>query len=337
MRTTIPSALAAKQRQLALSAFAKSTRSTYGTGLAKYHQYCDTIMLPEINRTPASTTIIAGFVTYLSGAYSKTAITNFIAGVKAWHFINNLQYDVDDKLLQTLLQGAARVQPLPQPRRRPLTTVELEKILKNLDISQHEQAAVAACLTTCFYSCARLGEFTVPTTQSFDPRIHITVSGISFQQDRYWNKVTAFKLPRTKTKITGETVFWAAQTNASNPLRYLLNHLQLNENSPNDHLFAFKHKNHKIPLTRNTFLRNVKKAAVEAQVSFNTGHSLRIGSTLEYLLRGVPFEVVKQIGRWSSNSFTLYLREHGRILAPYLQTNPPINNEFIEYSNIILR
>lgn len=109
--------------------------------------------------------------------------------------------------------------------------------------------------------------------------------------------MTAFKLPRTKTKITGETVFWAAQTNTSNPLQYLLNHLQLNENSPNDHLFAFKHNNHKIPLTRNTFLRNVKKAAIEAQVSFSTGHSLRIGSTLEYLLRGVPFEVVKQIGR----------------------------------------
>lgn len=154
VRTTIPSALAAKQRQLALSAFAKSIRSTYSTGLAKYHQYYDTIMLPEINHTPTSTTIIAGFVTYLSGAYSKTAITNFIAGVKAWHLINNLQYDVDDKLLQTLLRGAARVQPLPQPRHRPLTTVELEKILKNLDISQHKQAAVAACLTTCFYSCA---------------------------------------------------------------------------------------------------------------------------------------------------------------------------------------
>ena len=52
-------------------------------------------------------------------------------------------------------------------------------------------------------------------------------------------------------------------------------------------------------------------AADKAGVPFQ-GHSLRIGATLEYLLRGVPFEVVNHIGRWSSNSFTLYLRGLGR-------------------------
>ncbi|KAH9913276.1 hypothetical protein B0H21DRAFT_669165, partial [Amylocystis lapponica] len=49
------------------------------------------------------------------------------------------------------------------------------------------------------------------------------------------------------------------------------------------------------------------------------GHGLRIGGTLEYLLRGRPFEVVKAIGRWSGDSFQLYLRKHAVILAPYLQ------------------
>ncbi|KAG1829990.1 hypothetical protein EV424DRAFT_1378728 [Suillus variegatus] len=49
------------------------------------------------------------------------------------------------------------------------------------------------------------------------------------------------------------------------------------------------------------------------------GHGLRIGGTLEYLLRGVPFDVVKSMGRWSSEAFTVYLRKHALILAPYLQ------------------
>ena len=69
-----------------------------------------------------------------------------------------------------------------------------------------------------------------------------------------------------------------------------------NEPGPQDHLFIFKTHNKKIPMTHNIFLQNVKTAASKANISFHHGHSLRIGSTLKYLLRGVPFNVVKQIG-----------------------------------------
>jgi hypothetical protein len=56
------------------------------------------------------------------------------------------------------------------------------------------------------------------------------------------------------------------------------------------------------------------------------GHSLRIRGTLHYLLKGIPFDVVKTMGRWSSESFTLYLRRHALILAPFLQQQPVLLN-----------
>ncbi|TFK16572.1 hypothetical protein FA15DRAFT_548136, partial [Coprinopsis marcescibilis] len=37
-----------------------------------------------------------------------------------------------------------------------------------------------------------------------------------------------------------------------------------------------------------------------------TGHSFRIGGTTELLLAGVPPDVVKAMGRWSSDSFLKY-------------------------------
>ena len=58
---------------------------------------------------------------------------------------------------------------------------------------------------------------------------------------------------------------------------------------------------------------------------------MRIGATLEYLLRGVPFDVVKSIGRWSGDSFKLYLRKHAVILAPYLQ-NAPVFDDITRYT-----
>ena len=333
----LPDQLLQKQKHLALSSFAPSTLSTYGSGLAKFHVYCDTIAIPEINRTPCSTMLLEGFITFLSGTYSKTTIINFLAAVKAWNFVNFIPVDINEKYLQTLLRGAARVQPMPLPRRKPLTIKQMQRILQNLDITTNEQAAVATCLTTTFYACARLGEFTVRTVSEFSPKNHITINNVSFQHDRFFNKVTAFSIPRTKTTVTGEVVFWAKQNNATDPQLFFFNHLSLNEPGPKDHLFAFKTHSKKVPMTRNIFLRNIQLAAKKGNVEFTSGHSIRIGATLEYLLRGVPFEVVKQIGRWSSNAFTLYLREHGRILAPYLQDKPNINNEFLEYSNILLR
>jgi hypothetical protein len=60
-------------------------------------------------------------------------------------------------------------------------------------------------------------------------------------------------------------------------------------------------------------------------------HRIRIGATLEYLLCGVPFDVVKSLGRWASEAFVSYLRQHAVILAPYIQ-NHPILDAFMHFT-----
>ena len=59
------------------------------------------------------------------------------------------------------------------------------------------------------------------------------------------------------------------------------------------------------------------------------GHGIRIGSTLEYLLRNVPFDVVKVKGRWCSDAFLVYLRRHAQILAPYIQARSSLHESFL--------
>jgi hypothetical protein len=51
------------------------------------------------------------------------------------------------------------------------------------------------------------------------------------------------------------------------------------------------------------------------------GHGIRIGATLEYLLRGLSLETVKAKGRWQSEAFTIYLRKHAQVMAPYMQAD----------------
>ncbi|KZV78240.1 hypothetical protein EXIGLDRAFT_571631, partial [Exidia glandulosa HHB12029] len=76
------------------------------------------------------------------------------------------------------------------------------------------------------------------------------------------------------------------------------------------------------PLTRHAFQKRLKAAAAAAGFALPPTHSIRIGSTTEYLLRGVPFDVMRAKGRWASDAFLVYLRRHAEIMAPYMQANP---------------
>ena len=61
-----------------------------------------------------------------------------------------------------------------------------------------------------------------------------------------------------------------------------------------------------------------------------TGYGL--GSMSSFLLRGVPFEAVKQKGRWKSEAFTLYLRNHAEIMVPHFAQHPDIQEQLTRIS-----
>lgn len=142
------------------------------------------------------------------------------------------------------------------------------------------------------------------------------------EEDRNGFKVTVFHLPRTKTSLDGEDVYWAAQSGPADPKTALLKHLAVNNPPSSAHLFSWRHPGGLRPLTRGEFLKCLQSAGERMGLEGLKGHGIRIGGTLEYLLRGVPFESVKAMGRWNSDAFILYLRQHAVVLAPYLQDNP---------------
>jgi hypothetical protein len=91
------------------------------------------------------------------------------------------------------------------------------------------------------------------------------------------------------------------------------------------------------PLTKNKFLERVAGAAHAAGLDPLQGHGIRIGSTLEYLLQGVPFDVMKAKGCWASDSFLLYLQKHAVIIAPYIQASPTLHETFVRYTMPLVR
>ncbi len=271
----------------------------------------------------------------LSGFYSQSTISNYVAGVRAWHIIHRVQWNVQDAHMKQLLAGAQKMtlQTSIRPLRQPFTVSYILRIRMQCNLSLPLHAAVFACLVTTFYTCSRLGEFTVQSLSAFTTTLHVKKSDMRTDEDRANNQVTVFALPRTKTSPCGEDVSLARQLDETDPIAVLDNHFRVNNPSSHSALFSYRFGTSHHPLTKSLFLSTIKILASNAGIETPLhGHSLRIGATLEYLLRGVSFETVKVIGCWKSEAFLQYLCKHAQILAPYLQAKPPVLNSFLHFT-----
>ncbi|KAG2111120.1 hypothetical protein DEU56DRAFT_749658 [Suillus clintonianus] len=309
------------------SSWAETTKETYGAGLLVFHVYCDSFSIPEEQRCPVSPTLLLAFLSSCAGSYSGAALANYAAGLKAWHLLHGRSWMVNTKELKAILDGATALAPSTSKssKRNPFTVDILATIHAHVNLDDPLDAAVFACITTMFFTIARLGEFTVPAIKAFKPSKHITRENVSTAVDRNGLPVTKFHIPSTKMAPTeGEDAYWAAQEGPCDPKAALENHFRVNPAGDKAHLFAWKHPKGLRPLSKPELSKRLTAIARAASLPDLKGHGLRIGGTLEYLLRGIPFDVVKSMGRWSSDAFTLYLRDHAVIIAPYIQASPAL-------------
>ncbi|KAF9440164.1 hypothetical protein P691DRAFT_794044 [Macrolepiota fuliginosa MF-IS2] len=260
----------------------------------------------EEDWAPASHDLLSDFVKSLAGVYSGSTVNNYLAGVRAWH-----------QEMDVLAPPSAK-----RPKREPYTIDYILAIRAFLNLSSPLHAAFYACLTTAFYATARLGEVTIPNLNAFNPTKHVKLSNMRTEKDR--NGLI------TTVTGEGEDIYWLPQEGPTDPQAALDNHFHVNAPPPHHHLFAYKHKGKHRPLTKGEFKKIVGSTSRAAGLIPRPGHAIRSGSTLEYLLRGVPFEAMKAKGRWASDAFSLYLTKHAQILAPYMQQNPGLHNDFLQ-------
>ncbi|KIK82354.1 hypothetical protein PAXRUDRAFT_153884, partial [Paxillus rubicundulus Ve08.2h10] len=209
-------------------------------------------------------------------------------------------------------------------------TVNLLISIQNyLDLTSPLHTAVFACLTMAFYATVHMGELTTKTLLSFDPLSHIKPSDVCVECDCQGNTVTNFHLPKSKSAPNGEDINWARQVGPLDPHTTFENHLEIHLPPCNGPLFAYrKGRGHKA-LTKGKFLSVLVSALKVSGRPSMQGHGIRISSTLEYLLRNIPFDIIKVKGRWASNTFLVYLHHHTQILAPYMQAQPSLHESFL--------
>jgi hypothetical protein len=264
--------------------------------------------------------LLSVFITSCAGAYSGSSVSNFVVGIHAWHVLHSQPWAVNPSELKSILEGASRLAPRSskQPKRIPFECNILFLFLTYMDLQSPRDVVIFTCLIVTFYSVSRLGEFTVPAINKFSPAMHIIPSHISRLQNHQGLDIIAFHLPATKCSPSGKDKQCAPIPHFTDLVTWLDNHLHINAPHLNDHLFAWRHAKGRCLLTKTEVTSRIKELIKQFELPNLKGHSLRIRGTLHYLLQGTPFDVVKTMGHWSGESFTLYLRCHALILALYL-------------------
>lgn len=316
------------------NAWAESTRESYSAGILVYNVHCDKKGVPEELRAPTSQPIITDFVASLAGSYFGSTISNYIHGIRAWHVLHGLEWKLNPLEMDALLKGAERLAPPSSKRkkRQPYTPDFITKLRQQLSLDDPFDAAVFACLTTCFYAAARVGEFLVPRLDAFSPEHHVSKANLRVERNTDGLEVMILHLPHTKAApLEGEDVCWSSHPGPTDPYAALNNHWRVNAPQEGAHLFAYRHKDQLRPLTKPAFIKRLGVAARLAGLEPLQGHGIRIGATLFYLLRGVPMEAMKVMGRWSSDAFLRYLRKHAQILTPFIQANPAAHQSFSQF------
>jgi hypothetical protein len=335
LATTIDRAVTVRAHSLALS-----TRTTYGSAILIYAVWADLQGLSDNARFPTSTSITSCWVADMAGSYSETTVSSYVAALRAWHEVQGVPWRIDEAVVRRTIKGCRNYQPegSTRPKREPYTIDLLLRILAYLDLEKPLDAAVWAACCVAFFGQARLGELLVKSGV-YSIFTHPHRAALTQVVTKSGDHVSQLLLPRTKVvSVGGEFIHWGRQLSDScDPDTAVANHLRVNEGAlDRDHFFAYrvqppkKRKRDALPppaefhaLTRMVFTATLVKAAKKAKLTLPPAHGFRIGGTTEYLLRGLPFEVVKHLGRWAGNSFSLYLRRHAEILAPYLGEREP--------------
>jgi len=203
-----------------------------------------------------------------------------MSAVRAWHISNGVSWHGGLRLSYTL-KGTDRMTPLSskKPLRPPLDLDSLELLAKGLDLEEGTDVAVYATACIAFWGQVRLGELGIPNK----------------------NGSRTLLLPNIKCGgVSGESIIICRQRSVTDPITALDRHLKINKGKERDFLCSYLRSNgERVGLTHRKFMKRCNE--------------------IWLLLMGVPPDVVKVLGRWSSDAFLRYWRSVERLGPLYVE------------------
>lgn len=276
---------------------------------------------------PASEDLLSAFATVMAASkVSQETLNNWMSGLAAWHQINGLPWFGNGKPLRMTKVAVGKLAPTSSrhPKRSPVTYEHMVALREGLNLGNSFDVAVWAAATVAFWSCCRLGELLVISSNSFDSSRNVAQNAsVTFKVLRHGERTACFHIPWSKTTHEkGADIIVTGNGESSDPFAALQHHMKVNvgaSSDPNIPLFAFRSTATKYTsLTKDKFMRRCDEIWKKSGMSSIKGHAFRIGGATELLLRGIHPDIVQVQGRWKSQAFLEYWRKIETVLPRFI-------------------
>lgn len=303
--------------------WAHSTQLVYRQSVRQFDLFCNRERIPQRLRYPAGETLLCAFAASCAGILSAATARNRIAGLKAWHVADGLEWH-GGRRLHYVLNGVNAMAPITSQRapRPPVSRKMLLCLVTQLNPKDCRDRCIAAAALVAFWGQCRLGEiFGASATQAMTDRKASPRCADLHHPTRTHTASRILHLPRTKVQpVRGEDIVLPRRESLLDPLNALESHIAMNRLPAHVPLFAFRQGSFIAPLTRTAFLARCNQIWNAHGFPSLSGHSFRIGGTTELLVSGISTDVVKAMGRWSSDAFLRYWRSLEDIVPQHINS-----------------
>lgn len=291
-----------------------STRKAYRSHLKSYLEF---IRSHNLNLEPTEDTL-ALYIVYMSNHIKPTSVEVYLTGIIHYltPFYPLIRIARNSALVKQTLRGCLKLYNTPTRRVRPLSVTELETIASIYTVpnSSHDNLLFVSQLLFGFFGLLRLGELVLPNDHSLDVRrkqcIHKTLC--------FTANSVSFSLPFHKADrfYKGSEILILSNMTPANPVAVMQRYIQSRDHLFPENPFLWLRENG-LPPRRKWFIDKLR----EHCSSDVGGHSLRAGGATFLAQNNFPLEVIQALGRWSSDTFRIYIRQHPILLQAAMKQN----------------
>jgi len=319
-RQTSALAQAKNRLELALAhSHAPKTRKNYDYAVRRYIRFAASIGFSENDALPASEELILLWVCEGLGKTGPGTAKQNLSALRAWHLKQRLPWNRPE-CIPFISKALREFWPREsmKPASRPAVTSSMILMLVKAwqGGSSKELCALAIALVAWCGQC-RLGELLPESHRIFDHK--------RLPRRSHWKgpilmnpNSSELLLPWTKTnQFDGDKIFLLSQRYPLNATHSLSRHFASSPLDPEHFLCEFGTKHSTSFLCKESFMAMCNTVWSKEGLPHITGHSFRIGGTTALLCSGVNPEVVKKLGRWSSDAFLIYWRSLGHLFSKH--------------------
>ena len=152
-----------------------------------------------------------------------------------------------------------------------------------------------------------LWEFTVPSQQAYDPKVHLNLADLAIDSHENPSLIRLLlKQSKTDPFRLGVEIFLGATKADICPVQALIQYLGIRKPIPGA-LFIFTSG---CPLTCSALVSHLQAVLKQAgiQQEHYNGHSFRIGATTTVVQKGLEDSMIQTLERWKSEAYKVYIK-----------------------------